>query len=101
MMGATSCCEPAMPSETMRLEDATKGPFKVHSLTITPEVDPRRGTVSWDPARSLWNSGMMFSGLVLGPLYFTWDAFAAFLVLLLVTMCTGHSVGFHRRLIHR
>ena len=35
------------------------------------------------------------------PLYFTWSAFAVFVVLLELTMCTGHSVGFHRRLIHR
>jgi len=33
--------------------------------------------------------------------YFTWGAFAVFVILLGVTMCTGHSVGFHRRLIHR
>jgi len=51
--------------------------------------------------RSLWNGGMMLAGTILGPLLFTWSAFAVFLSLLLITMCTGHSVGFHRRLIHR
>jgi len=90
-----------MPSDALRLEDATRGPSKVHSLTITPDTDPISGEVSWDPARSLWNGGMMVVALFAGPLTFTWGAFGACLVLLLVTMCTGHSVGFHRRLIHR
>jgi stearoyl-CoA desaturase (delta-9 desaturase) len=44
---------------------------------------------------------MMLASAILGPLLFTWSAFAVFLTLLLITMCTGHSVGFHRRLIHR
>jgi sn-1 stearoyl-lipid 9-desaturase len=90
-----------MRDEIMRLTDATQGPFKVHSLTITPETDPASGSVRWDPARSLWNGGMMLAALGLGPLLFTWGAFAAFFVLLMITMCAGHSVGFHRRLIHR
>lgn len=90
-----------MANDAMRLQDATRGPFKVHSLTITPDVDPLAGTARWDPARSLWNGGMMFAAAIAGPLFFTWGAFAAFLALLFITMCTGHSVGFHRRLIHR
>jgi sn-1 stearoyl-lipid 9-desaturase len=44
----------------------------------------------------------MFLGAVtLGPVFFTWDAFAIFLATAAVTLCAGHSVGFHRRLIHR
>lgn len=90
-----------MAGEKSRLEDATEGPFRVHSLTIIPGVDQIAGGVSWDPMRSLWNGAMMLTALVLGPLFFTWGAFALFLSVLLLTMCTGHSVGFHRRLIHR
>jgi stearoyl-CoA desaturase (delta-9 desaturase) len=44
---------------------------------------------------------MLVATLVLAPMYFTWGAFLVFAILLEVTMCTGHSVGFHRRLIHR
>jgi len=84
-----------------RLEDATQGPFKVHSLTISPDTDPLTGTAHWDAARSLWNGGMMAAAIILGPIFFTWSAFAVFFALLMLTMCTGHSVGFHRRLIHR
>jgi len=44
---------------------------------------------------------MLIGAVVLAPLFFTWGAVAVCMVLLLVTICTGHSVGFHRRLIHR
>lgn len=76
-------------------------PFRVNSLTFGPDVDPVVGTVSWDVPRSCWNMGMLVAAVVLGPIFFTWSAFAVFLILLAITMCTGHSVGFHRRLIHR
>ena len=33
--------------------------------------------------------------------FFSWSALAVFLVTAGVTLCAGHSVGFHRRLIHR
>ncbi len=90
-----------LANESARLADASQGPYKVHSLILSPGADPVAGSVSWDGARSLWNGGMMLAALVFcGPL-FTWGAFAVFLGVLLVTMCTGHSVGFHRRLIHR
>lgn len=83
------------------LNAAEEGIYKVNSLIIGPEVDPVAGKVKWDIARSLWNGSLLIGSLVLGPLYFTWSAFAVFLILLEITMCCGHSVGFHRRLIHR
>jgi stearoyl-CoA desaturase (delta-9 desaturase) len=90
-----------MSNDTARIKDATEGPYKVNSLRLSPQTSPMDGTVSWDPARSIWNVGMLLAALVLGPMFFTWGAFAVFVVLLAITMCTGHSVGFHRRLIHR
>lgn len=81
--------------------DVKRDPYKVNSLILTPEVDPVAGGVSWDPFRSFWNAGMLLASLVLCPLFFTWGAFAVYVGLTLLTMCAGHSVGFHRRLIHR
>jgi stearoyl-CoA desaturase (delta-9 desaturase) len=78
-----------------------RDPYRVNSLTLTADVDPNDGVVTWDAARSLWNGGMLAASVVLGPPTFTWGAFAVSVVLLGVTMCAGHSVGFHRRLIHR
>ncbi len=80
---------------------ASEDPFRVNSLILSPEADPLAAEVRWDPVRSFWNGGMMLAALVLGPLTFAWDAFLVFLVTSAVVLCTGHSVGFHRRLIHR
>ena len=76
-------------------------PYKVNSLTNLDTADPVEGKVIWDPVRSIWNSMMFGAAFVLGPLYFSLDAFAAFLITSFITLCAGHSVGFHRRLIHR
>jgi len=78
------------------LNDSAVGVYKVNSLFITPDADPVSGSVSWDPTRSIWNGGMLAAAVLLGPIYFTWSAFVVFIV-----MCAGHSVGLHRRLIHR
>lgn len=81
--------------------DSASGPYKVNSLIIDPTADPMVGDVTWDPARSLWNAGTLLAALILGPIYFSWGAFLVYLVLLEITLLAGHSVGFHRRLIHR
>jgi stearoyl-CoA desaturase (delta-9 desaturase) len=59
------------------------------------------GEVHWQPVKSLWISGMTLIALVGGPLTFTWGAFALFIATTAVTVCLGHSLGMHRRLIHR
>lgn len=81
--------------------EADKGAFKVNSLSGLDQADASSGTLVWDPGRSIWNMGLIVGALILGPLYFSWSAFFVFLVLSGVTLCVGHSVGFHRRLIHR
>jgi stearoyl-CoA desaturase (delta-9 desaturase) len=85
------------------MPDAAAGrtAFKVNSLTNLDTASPVEGEVLWDPARSIWNSGFLLAALVLGPLTFSLSAFAVFLGLSAITLCAGHSVGFHRRLIHR
>ncbi|MEA1013870.1 acyl-CoA desaturase [Sphingosinicella sp. LY1275] len=80
---------------------AATGAFKVNSLTGLDRASPVEGKVVWDPLRSLWNAFMLAGALVLAPLTFTWSAFGIFLACSAVTLCAGHSVGFHRRLIHR
>jgi sn-1 stearoyl-lipid 9-desaturase len=84
-----------------RLDEARHGPYRVASLHLDGTQDPLTGRVRWDPARSLWNGGMLLASMLLAPVFFSWDALAICVVLLSITMCTGHSVGFHRRLIHR
>ncbi len=58
------------------------------------------GTVRWSPAKSLWLGGMTATALIAGPATFTPGALVAFFMLCGVTLCLGHSLGMHRRLIH-
>ncbi len=67
---------------------------------VAEGADPVAGTVQWAPAKSLWIGAMTIVALIGGPIFFSWDAFALFLVTCAVTLCFGHSVGMHRRLIH-
>lgn len=64
------------------------------------ESDPVRGRVRWAPKKSLWLGGMSLAALGLCPLFFSWSALALFVLTSAVTLCFGHSVGMHRRLIH-
>jgi fatty-acid desaturase len=74
-------------------------PFGVHSIVNDAEGDAVSGRVVWDPVHSLWNGGML-TGTLLAPLFFSWSAVAVFILLTGATLLVGHSVGFHRRLIH-
>ena len=64
-------------------------------------ADAVAGRVHWQPVKSVWISAMTLIALIGGPLTFTWSAFALFLVTTGTTVCLGHSLGMHRRLIHR
>ena len=64
-------------------------------------TDATSGRVRWAPAKSLWFSGMALAAGVGGPMCATWGAVALFVVTTAVTVCLGHSLGMHRRLIHR
>ena len=81
--------------------DSKQGAYKVSSLTIHETSNPLNGKVVYDFPRSLWNILVFAIAIIFGPVYFSWSAFAVFFVLLEITMLAGHSVGFHRRLIHR
>jgi stearoyl-CoA desaturase (delta-9 desaturase) len=80
---------------------AAEGAYKVNSLTGLDQASAVHGRVRWDAPRSIWNMSMLAGAAILGPLTFSWSAFAVFLATAGVTLCAGHSVGFHRRLIHR
>ncbi len=69
-------------------------------MIAAPDSDPGQGRVRWKPVKSIWIGSMTIVGLVFAPLTFSWDALTVFLVLSAITLCAGHSVGMHRRLIH-
>ena len=80
---------------------AAEGAFKVNSLTGVDRASAVEGRVVWDAPRSLWNGFMLGGALVLAPITFSWSAVLVFILTAGATVCAGHSVGFHRRLIHR
>lgn len=77
-------------------EDANR----VNSL-VAGSGCPVDGSVRWDPVHSIWNGGMLTVALILGPATFSGSAVAIFTFLTGASLLLGHSVGFHRRLIHR
>ncbi|MEM7058708.1 MAG: acyl-CoA desaturase [Pseudomonadota bacterium] len=64
-------------------------------------ADPVEGQVHYSPVKSIWWSGMFLAWVTLGTVYFSWAAVAVFLNLTAVTLCLGHSLGMHRKLIHQ
>ncbi|MEM8836807.1 MAG: acyl-CoA desaturase [Pseudomonadota bacterium] len=67
----------------------------------TPESSPTDGRVVWSPAKSLWYSSMLLAGVAGIIIYPSLEAALLTFVLMLLTLCLGHSVGIHRLLIHR
>ena len=65
-----------------------------------PDTDPVQGRVRWAPAKSLWIGSMTLAAVLLGSPLFSLDAFVLFIATSAITLCFGHSVGMHRRLIH-
>ena len=59
------------------------------------------GRVVWSPAKSLWNSSMILCTLILAPFTITPGAVMLLLVGTYLSLLFGHSVGMHRRFIHR
>ena len=76
------------------LNDSATGPYKVNSLRIDPRADPMAGAVRLGSgALALeWRHAARRASCS-APSFFTWGAFAVFLVLLELTMCTGPFGG--------
>lgn len=55
-------------------------------IVVDATSDPVRGYVRWAPAKSVWMGSMTLFALVLGPIFFTWGAFALFLGTCAVTL---------------
>jgi fatty-acid desaturase len=75
--------------------------FRAPRMVDVDEASAIEGTVRWNAKKSLWLSAMTLTALIGGPLYFSWSALVLFLVTTAITLCLGHSLGIHRRLIHR
>ncbi len=64
-------------------------------------ADALRGQVRWSPVKSLWWSAMALGTVLATTVWFSWSGLALGLATSAVTLCLGHSLGMHRRFIHR
>lgn len=63
-------------------------------------TNAEHGDVSWAPVKSLWYLSHLLIAVIGGTLYFSLSAFLVFVLFTSITLCLGHSLGMHRRLIH-
>lgn len=96
-----------MPTPTARaveVEQALRenaGMFRSPRMYEAEATDAVAGNVRWKPVKSIWIASMTAVALIGGPLTATPSAIMLFLVTTSMTVCLGHSIGMHRRLIHR
>lgn len=64
-------------------------------------TNPVEGTVYWKASKSLWYSAVVLATVVFAPLTISASAVAVSFVLTVTTLCLGHTLGMHRRLIHQ
>lgn len=63
--------------------------------------DALHGKVQWSPLKSLWISLMYLGAVWGGSVFFSLDGMLLFFITSGITLCAGHSVGMHRKLIHQ
>lgn len=78
----------------------TRDRCEVNWIVENAEGDPRSGSVRWDAGHSVWNGGMLLGALGLAPFFTTPAAVIVGIGLTGAMLLLGHSVGFHRLLIH-
>ena len=70
---------------------------RIHSAD---DSNTSNGRLSWAPAKSLWFTGHFVIWMSFGLTHFSFGAFSAYLLLSILILCGGHSLGMHRKLIH-
>ena len=64
-------------------------------------TNPVEGTVYWKWSKSLWYVAALLTTVILAPLTISKGAVIISFVLTVTTLCLGHTIGMHRRLIHQ
>jgi fatty-acid desaturase len=73
----------------------------VPTIVAGPGCSALDGAVHWSPVKSLWWTGMALGAIAAPVFYWSWSGLLVFLVTTAITLCLGHSLGMHRRLIHQ
>lgn len=69
-------------------------------VAVDPLTNPVDGQVVWSPWKSIWLLTHSLVAVVGGVLTFSFSVVMVFAVSTAITLCFGHSLGMHRRLIH-
>jgi stearoyl-CoA desaturase (delta-9 desaturase) len=80
--------------------DGTSINFPQHRVSADTQRSVCEGRVRWSPVKSLWLLGHLAGALVGGWLTYRLSAFLLFIVLTVIVLLFGHSLGSHRRLVH-
>jgi len=75
-------------------------PDTPESVDSRISADPNIGFVSWSAPKSLWWLAMTVTWCWFAPSTVSVSAVIVFLVTTALTLCLGHSLGMHRKLIH-
>lgn len=59
------------------------------------------GLVIISPLKMLWVGSVFLVAIIGGWLTLSWDSVIVFIVSTTISLCLGHSLGMHRRLIHK
>ena len=70
-------------------------------IVDVPGSNAYQGQVSWSVTRSLWLSGMALIGIIGGMFTLSYGNAIVFITTTAITLCLGHSLGMHRRFIHK
>lgn len=72
----------------------------LHRIKEASTTSSLQGYVTWSPLKSIWYVSHGLIAIVGGVIYFSWSGFVLFVSFTMLTLCLGHSLGMHRRLIH-
>ena len=78
-----------------------KNKYENDRILETNLCNAYEGKVSWSPVKSIWITSLYLIAIIGGFKTFSWSVFTVFLVSTAITLCLGHSLGMHRRLIHK
>ncbi|WP_230655730.1 acyl-CoA desaturase [Psychrobacter sp. I-STPA10] len=93
-------------TSTTYINSAKSNEAETPRMQTTATTDANTGRVGWSPKKSLWYlchtliSLFAIIATIRGDLAFSWSALAVFIIFTATTLCLGHSLGMHRRLIH-
>lgn len=66
----------------------------------TENSNALHGKVIWSKGKSVWITTVYLTAIVGGIITFSLESFLVFIISTALTLCLGHSLGMHRKLIH-